>query len=76
MNYLESMIQHKWLTMNDVVEFLEHKARQNEIEKSENNDIGYTIYITKDFSLVKCKNKPKDMYIENFDFVYEEHYCK
>lgn len=75
MNYLESMIQYKWITMNDVIEFLEYKVKKNEVEKTENNDIGYIIYKTGDFSLIKCSGQNKDIYIENHDFEYKENYC-
>ena len=78
MNYLESMIQFNWLTMSDVIKFLEYKVMQKEATVKEDIDIGYTLYTTKDFSLLKCHTQfgNNDIYIEEPDFEYNANYCQ
>lgn len=78
MNYLESMIQFNWLTMSDVIKFLEYKVIQKEATVKEDIDIGYTLYTTKDFSLLECHTQfgNNDIYIEEPDFEYNANYCQ
>jgi hypothetical protein len=78
MNYLHNMLQYGWLSMNDVVDFMEYQVINNKATKEVFKDGGSIMYKNKDFSLLKCNywTGNQDIYIGDTNMKYEETYCK
>ena len=78
MNYLNSMIFYSWISMDDIMTFLEYQVKNNNATKETYNNENSILYKNEDFSLLKCDtiNGNKDIYIGNTDFEYKENYCK
>lgn len=74
MNFLNSMLSYEWISMEDVINYLEYEVKNSNFTKNtyEKN----ILYKNKDFSLLQCDTTDKDIYISSPDFVYKEDYCK
>ncbi|MDD2377710.1 MAG: hypothetical protein PHD10_02745 [Bacilli bacterium] len=78
MEYLNYMLSSGWISMHDVIDFLEYQVINGEATKNEFKDGGLVIYKNKDYSLLKCNNWTgnQDIYIGGTNFEYKESYCK
>lgn len=73
--YLQDLLQFGWISMQDILDFLEYQEKNNKAKKINEKD--YTLYYNKDFSLLKCTNKNNnDIYISNKKTLYNDDICK
>lgn len=77
MNYLYAMLGYEWISMQDVISFLEYQVENHEATKEVYKDGDSVLYKNKDFSLLKCNTAKgnKNIYIDGTDFKYKEDYC-
>ncbi|MDD2435564.1 MAG: hypothetical protein PHO63_04845 [Bacilli bacterium] len=78
MNFLNNMLFYDWISMYDVIGFLEYQVENKAATRQIFKDGGSTLYKNKDFSLLKCNtiSGNQDIYIGSTDFEYKENYCK
>ncbi len=78
MQYLTSMLHSSWMSMQDVIDFLEYKVQNGETEKIVYKEPNSILYKNKDFSLLECNTSSgnKDIYLLNPNFEYEDSYCQ
>lgn len=78
MIYIDQLISYKWLSMDDIINFLELQVKNNDATREIYKDGGSILYKNKDFSLLKCNtiDGNKDIYIGDNSLKYEENYCK
>ncbi len=71
-----SILKHKWITVDDVISLLDYQVEKGEILRVENDKSDYTLYKTKDFSLIRCNSKNKgDIYLEPNDVNFDNEFC-
>lgn len=77
MTYFDSLLHHAWMSMQDIIDYLDYQSQQGTFDKSTSKDNKATIYKNKDFTLIECRtDKNKTVYIGNPDMTYQENYCK
>lgn len=78
MNYLDSMLAYDWISMHDIIDFLEYQVENNTATKDLYRDGGSVLYKNKDFALLYCNTIEgnKDIYISDTNLEYENEYCK
>jgi hypothetical protein len=78
MQPLDTMLMYNWMTMDDLIAFLEYQVETKKATKEVCKDGGSILYKNKDFSLLKCNTLAgnKDVYIGHTSMKYEKNYCK
>lgn len=78
MNFLNYMLSYGWISMQDIIDFLEYQTNKKEATKTIFDDEGFVLYKNKDFSLLKCDtiDDNQDIYIKDTNFEYEKNICK
>lgn len=76
MTYVDAMLSYGWLSMNDIINFLELQVKNKVFIKKEYDKYGSILYSNKDFSLLKCNTKSnnKNIYIDKE--IEDRDYCK
>lgn len=74
MHYLNDMLSRGWISMDDVINFLEYQVIQGKAKKQEFKDGGSIMYMTKDFHLLKCNRLMgnQDIYIGSTNMKYDQ----
>jgi len=76
MTYIDDMLEYGWLSMKDIVEFLDYSEKNKKATKTNFDNNGSYLYRNEQFSLLKCDNdKNKDIYISSSTFDYDINYC-
>lgn len=74
-NYLTNMLKYSWLSMKDVIDFMEFEVSNKNATKLIDSDKKYVMYSNKHFLLVKCTTDNKDIYIEDVSQSNKNNYC-
>ncbi len=73
--YLDHLLQFGWLSMEDIINYLEYKSSIKEFKKSTYFSGDNILYENNDFKLLKCNNKTnKDIYFFD-DLDKKINYC-
>lgn len=74
-NYLTSMLKYSWISMKDVINFLEFQSKNgNTIKQIDENGM-YIKYYNKDFILIQCTSDNKDIYLEDYSSLEKNNFC-
>ena len=78
MNYLNQMLYYGWISMQDMIDFMEYQVKIGEASQKKYSGEKTILYQNRDFSMLVCDTSigNKDIYIGDTSLKYEENYCQ
>lgn len=75
--YIDQIFSYKWISMSELISFLEYQVKNGNFSKQQFDDYGSIIYENRDFFLLSCstKNGNKSVYIGK-KIITDKQYCR